>query len=78
MRGGDDSGRFILFSGDEDGTELIPDDLSRFSLEASFDCVNWTPLAITPSLTNGLMRFLDEDGALETSRFYRVREVYPP
>lgn len=74
----EESGHFVIYSGDEDGTGLIPSDLMRFSLETSPDCLNWTPLAVTPTLTNGLMRFVDVDAALDDKRFYRVRENYPP
>lgn len=73
--GMDETGSFTLWSGDEDGTELTTNDINRFTLESSPDCSTWTSQTATPSLTNGLLRFVDPNATSSTNRYYRIREV---
>jgi hypothetical protein len=73
--GVDAEGRFVLWSGDEDGAELSTTDVGRFTLEAGSDGLNWTPQTNTPSLINGLLRYIDADTMGVPNRFYRVREA---
>ena len=73
--GFDAGGQFVLLSGAEDGTAMTAAGLSKYVLESSPDCWNWSPAAATSSLTNGMMRFVDAESAVAGSRFYRIREL---
>ncbi len=62
-----------LSSGDADGGLLSVGDLSHLQVQTSSNLVDWTPLAATLTLTDGIIQFTD-DARNAPVQFYRIVE----
>jgi hypothetical protein len=63
-----------MLSGDADGQPLFPEDLSSFETQVSTNLLDWYPITLDWTLTNGSLLLSDPAYTNEQQRFYRVLE----
>jgi hypothetical protein len=67
-------GSLAVLAGNSDGSPLAASGLSRFTAQTSTNLLQWEPLTIPLTLTNGSILLLEPAPSSYPVRFYRIIE----